>query len=412
MADNIFGATAIPSQDFDGGWHTFGALAEVSEDSNLVGGRAFFPNPTPANFLWVVFKVSDESIVAQVDLAALAGTSTAAWNDFTSADFDSPGDVALDPAEQYLPAVVTNGDFRFLGAGVSYPYGAGIVTASEGRFHNGGAGAVFADSPTSSVVFGADMLVEAAGGATHEATGTAAATGTTSATSTVDRVAAGSAAGTGTSSATATVTREGAGSAAATGVATSSAAVDRDAAATTSATGAGASTATITRQASGSAAATGAASATGTVDPGGIPVPPIAWRAGPPQAKWSAGPPESKWSTGGRLPVEVFRATSTETVRSGRISATAAGAAVDPTGFTVTVAFAPTDTAPAAASSGWKTATWDTDTTTSPTTYRAQAAIGPSGVQELAPGVWWMFAKVVASGETPIIPSGPFKVVP
>jgi hypothetical protein len=110
--------------------------------------------------------------------------------------------------------------------------------------------------------------------------------------------------------------------------------------------------------------------------------------------------------------VEVFRASSTETIRSGKITATAAGAAVDPTGFTVTVAFTSTDAAPAAGSSAWKTASWDTDTTTTPTTYRAQAVIGPSGVQELAAGIWWLFVKVAASGETPIIPSGPFKVVP
>jgi hypothetical protein len=108
--------------------------------------------------------------------------------------------------------------------------------------------------------------------------------------------------------------------------------------------------------------------------------------------------------------LEVLRATSTETIRT-KISGTASGAAVDPTGFTVTVACTPTDTAPAAGSSSWKTATWDTDTTTTPTTYRAQAAIGPSGVVELTPGTWWLFAKIAASGETPILPCGPFKVV-
>lgn len=109
--------------------------------------------------------------------------------------------------------------------------------------------------------------------------------------------------------------------------------------------------------------------------------------------------------------MEVFRATSTETIRSGAITADAAGAAVDPTGFTVTVACTATDTAPAAGSSAWKAATWDTNLTTTPATYRAQAAIGPSGVQELAAGTWWLFVKVTASGETPIIPSGAFKVV-
>lgn len=278
MADNIFGATAIPSQDFDGSFHTFGALAEVSEDSNLVGGRAFFPSSVPANFQWVVFKVSDESIVAQVDLAALAGTSTAAWNDFTSADFNTPGDVALDPAEQYIPAVVTNGDFRFLDAGVSYPYGAGVVTASQGRFHNGGAGPTFPTSTSSSVVFGADMLVEAAVGATHEGAGTAAATGASSATATVDRAATATAAATGASSATATADREG----------TSTAAT----------TGAGSATATVDRQAAGNAAATGATSATATVDIGGVPAAPAVWHAGPPELKWHTGPPEIKWHAG------------------------------------------------------------------------------------------------------------------
>lgn len=173
MADNIFGSTALTSQDFDGTWHTFGALAEVSEDCNLVGGRAFFPNPEPANFTWVVFRVSDEAIVAECDLTALASPTLGAWNDFTSADFEVPGDVALDSAEQYIPAVVTNGDFRFKDSGVSYPYGAGIVTASEGRFHNGGAGPVFPTSTSSSVVFGADMLVEADGGGPVAVVGTA-----------------------------------------------------------------------------------------------------------------------------------------------------------------------------------------------------------------------------------------------
>ncbi len=318
MAENIFGAISIPSQDFDGGWHTFGALAEVSEESNLVGGRAFFSNPEPANFLWVVFRVSDEAIIAQVDLTALAGTTPGAWNDFDSSEFDTPGDVALDPAEQYIPAVVTNGDFRFLDSGVSYPYGAGIVTASQGRFHNGGSGAVFPASTSSSVVFGADMLVEAAGGATHEGEGTAAATGASSAAATVDRAAAGTGAAAGASSATATVTREAAGTASATGASSATATVDREATATAQATGAGSatgtvdreatataaatgsasSTVTVDRQASATAAATAAVSATATVDLGGVPAAPAVWRVGPPELKWHTGPPELKWRIG------------------------------------------------------------------------------------------------------------------
>lgn len=411
MASTIFTAQTPVTTDFDGANHGWGMQFAVSSDCTCTGGRAWVPaSGRPGTFFWQLWHVGSSTKLAEVNLNSLAAPSSNTWMSFASSDFASPGDVALDDAESYICNVYFVGDGVFTDPG-SFPVGSGgLVSSSAGRFNNG-AGQNAMPGSSSATYFFADVNAEISF-TTHDGAGTTAATGTASATSTVDRVAAGSAAGTGTSSTTATVTREGAATAAGTGVATSSATVDRDAAATAPATGASASTATVTRQASGSTAATGGASATATVDPGGIPVPPIVWRAGPPQAKWSAGPPESKWSTGGTLPVEVFRATSTETVRSGRISATAAGAAVDPTGFTVTVAFAPTDTAPAAASSSWKTATWDTDTTTTPTTYRAQAAIGPSGVQELAPGVWWMFAKVTASGETPIIPSGPFKVVP
>lgn len=108
--------------------------------------------------------------------------------------------------------------------------------------------------------------------------------------------------------------------------------------------------------------------------------------------------------------MEVFRASSTETVRA-KVSATAAGAAIDPTGHAVTIALVSTDTAPAAGAGAWKSATWDTDTSTVPTTYRAQAAIGPTGVQELTPGTWWLFVKVVTGSETPILPSGPIRIV-
>jgi hypothetical protein len=105
------------------------------------------------------------------------------------------------------------------------------------------------------------------------------------------------------------------------------------------------------------------------------------------------------------------RATSTGYIRA-RVSAEASGAAVDPSGYTVTVAFAATDTAPASGASDWKSATWDTDTTTTPATYRAQCNVGPSGTVTLTAGTYWMFVKVAASPETPIIRSGVVKVVP
>lgn len=100
-----------------------------------------------------------------------------------------------------------------------------------------------------------------------------------------------------------------------------------------------------------------------------------------------------------------IRANSLAQVRA-RVSAKASGAALDLSGDTVTIAFATTDTAPAAASSDWKTATWDTDTGTEPDTYRAQCNVGPSGAVTLTAGTYHMFVKVARSPELPILYCG------
>lgn len=166
MADRIFDPdTFTPSAtDFDGGWHTFGVLAELDEPADLVGGSAWFPNPVPANFRWIVYKVSDESVVAEVDLAALPSPTPGDWNDFGSAAFVSPGAVALDDAETYVVAYATNGDFTYRDTGLAFPYGTGVVRGVEGRFHNGGTGPEFPATGSSGFAFPADMLVDAGGG--------------------------------------------------------------------------------------------------------------------------------------------------------------------------------------------------------------------------------------------------------
>lgn len=105
-----------------------------------------------------------------------------------------------------------------------------------------------------------------------------------------------------------------------------------------------------------------------------------------------------------------IRATSLSYVRA-RVSARASGAAVNPTSDTVAVAFETTDAAPAAAAASWKSATWDTDTSTTPTTYRAQCLVGPSGTVNLSAGTYYMFVKVTDSPEVPIMYSGIVQVV-
>lgn len=379
MTDSIFASPSPATpDDADAGSHAWGMKFTVSDDASCVGGRAWIPAAgRPTTFLWQLWRVGDATKIAESDLNA-AGHGTPAsgtWHAFDSTLFATPGDVALSSAQTYRVCVAFQG-----GAGVytddgseTFPTGTGVVSASTGSFTNDGGTNVMPGTDYLAWFF-ADVTVES-GVAPSEITLTPASVASTAQALTPTP---------------------------------------------------GAVTVVLTPAAATISAQVLAATpgvVTTTLTPGpvtviaqplsaGEPTTPTTWRAGPPEAKWHAGQPESKWAIGGRMPVEVFRATSTEAIRSGSVTATASGAAVDPTGFTVSMAFVATDTAPAAGSSAWKAATWDTDTTTTPATYRAQAAIGPAGVQELSAGTWWLFVKVSAGSETPIIPSGSFKVVP
>ncbi len=190
MVDRIFDPEdpdhAPSSQDFDGGWHTFGSLATLDEAGDLVGGSAWIPDPMPDNLVWLVYRVSDEAIVAQADLTALPAPVLDDWNDFTSSSFLTPGDVALDDTEQYIAAYATDGDFTYRDTAVDFPYGTGVVHATEGRFINGGTGAQFPDTGTSGFVFPADMLVDTGGGGPADVAGTS--TGIASGTASVRKV--------------------------------------------------------------------------------------------------------------------------------------------------------------------------------------------------------------------------------
>lgn len=101
--------------------------------------------------------------------------------------------------------------------------------------------------------------------------------------------------------------------------------------------------------------------------------------------------------------------TSTEYVRT-RMSSERSGAAYDPTGDAVVMAFlagaGPPD------SGDWKAASWDTDATTTPPTYWAQCLIGPvGGTITLAAGTWSVWVKVTDSPEVPVRRAGQIKIV-
>lgn len=99
---------------------------------------------------------------------------------------------------------------------------------------------------------------------------------------------------------------------------------------------------------------------------------------------------------------------STEYVRV-PVAARSSGAAVDPTADTVTMAFLAGAGPPE--SGDWKTASWDTDASTYPPTYRAQCLIGPTGgTVTLTAGVWSVWVKVTDSPEVPVKRAGQIKI--
>jgi hypothetical protein len=95
----------------------------------------------------------------------------------------------------------------------------------------------------------------------------------------------------------------------------------------------------------------------------------------------------------------VISSASLEYVYS-RVSAKASGAAVNPTGDTVAMAFKQGDAEPTAPD--FKTASWETDSTTTPPTYYARCLVGPGGAATLADGTWTAWIKVTDSPEIPV----------
>lgn len=92
------------------------------------------------------------------------------------------------------------------------------------------------------------------------------------------------------------------------------------------------------------------------------------------------------------------------------VGAKASGVAVDPTSDTAVMAFLAGAGPPE--SGDWKTASWDTDPTTTPPTYQARCLIGPSGgTVTLTAGIWTVWVKVTDSPEIPVKRAGQIKIV-
>ena len=93
----------------------------------------------------------------------------------------------------------------------------------------------------------------------------------------------------------------------------------------------------------------------------------------------------------------VISSLSVEDVRV-RVSATKNGAAVNPTSDTVQMAFKQVNAEPSGGD--WKTATWETDSTTTPPTYYAKCLVGPAATVTLADGEFAIWVRVVDSPES------------
>lgn len=102
-------------------------------------------------------------------------------------------------------------------------------------------------------------------------------------------------------------------------------------------------------------------------------------------------------------------ATSLEYVRV-PVSAEASGSTVDPTGDVVTMAFMTSTSSPA--SGDLKTASWETDATTTPDTYYARCLVGTGGAVVLTAGTTYhVWVKITDSPETPLKRAGRLRVI-
>ncbi len=85
------------------------------------------------------------------------------------------------------------------------------------------------------------------------------------------------------------------------------------------------------------------------------------------------------------------------------------GVAVDPTGDVVQMAFM-AQGAGDPAGGDWKTASWETDPTTTPPTYYARCLVGPGGTATLAKGTYLVWVKITDVPEVPADPVAPITI--
>jgi hypothetical protein len=164
MPDTIFTNQTPATDDLDFITHFLGMEFTVSADRDCVGGRAWVPaSGRPPTFFWQLWqRTPDWVLLAETDLNNAAhGTPTSGtWMSFTSELFTTPGNIDLTASTSYVEGVFTDdGHFVYTSPAPGFPIGTGVLSATTGRFRNGG---TQTDPPTntSSDYFFADITVD------------------------------------------------------------------------------------------------------------------------------------------------------------------------------------------------------------------------------------------------------------
>lgn len=167
VADTIFTAQVPATSQADGDTHGWGMRFTVSVNSNCVGGRGWVDETgRPDTFFWQLWNDTTDTLIAEVDLNTLPPAAEPGWLSFTSADFDTPGDVALVDTDVYIVNLFfQTGDGVFTDPAPVLPVGSGgVVEADTGVFNNN---ELQTDIPntTNATYFFADVEVQAEGSA-------------------------------------------------------------------------------------------------------------------------------------------------------------------------------------------------------------------------------------------------------
>lgn len=91
------------------------------------------------------------------------------------------------------------------------------------------------------------------------------------------------------------------------------------------------------------------------------------------------------------------------------VSLRESGSYIDPTGDTVQLAFMAEGEDPDV--TDWHTGTWETDSTTVPTTYFARCLVGPTGDVVLVAGIYDVWIRITDSPEAPVLKTGNIQIV-